>query len=113
MPKYTKLLKFDKKTIERIHERDRGCIFCQRGYYMKCSSPMLYEIKDIMHYIPKSSLGLGIEENGAVGCRYHHGLMDNGNKGLRREMLEIVREHLTAYYPEWDEDKLVYHKYNF
>ncbi len=113
MSKYTKLLKFDKETTERIFERDRECIFCRIGYHMECSSTMLYDIKDIMHYIPKSSLGLGIEENGAVGCRYHHGLMDNGNRGLRQEMLGMMREHLMSHYPEWNEERLVYRKYNF
>ena len=80
---------------------------------MECTSPLLYEIKDIMHYVNKSAGGLGVEENGAVGCRYHHTLLDNGNKGLREEMLGIFREHLKSQYPEWEEEKLRYRKYNF
>ena len=37
-----------------------------------------------MHIVNKSQGGLGIEQNGVLGCRYHHGLLDNGNKGLRK-----------------------------
>lgn len=111
MPKYTKRLQFDRKTKEAIIGRDRGCIFCQRNYHMADNAS--YGPKDIMHYIPKSSLGLGIEENGALGCRYHHSLMDNGNKGLRKEMLGIMRNHLKSHYPEWNEEMLRYRKYPF
>ena len=45
--------------------------------------------------------------------RFHHGLLDNGNLGLRQEMLEIMREHLMQQYPDWNEDKLVYKKWDF
>ena len=70
-------------------------------------------VPDIMHYINKSQGGLGIEENGVLGCRYHHGLLDNGNLGLRPEMLEIMKEHLMQQYPDWSKDKLVYKKWDF
>lgn len=112
--KYTKKLQFDKKTQEKIYYRDHGeCIFCSMGYYTDCSSGLLLRIKDIMHYIPKSSLGLGIEQNGALGCRYHHGLLDNGNKGRRKEMLEKFAGYLKSIYPDWNEAELVYKKYDF
>lgn len=105
---------FDRKTREQIWERDGGeCIFCRLGYHMECTDPVLYGIKDIMHYIPKSKGGLGIPQNGAVGCRYHHGLLDNGSKGLRGEMLELFREYLESRCPDWDADVLVYKKWNF
>lgn len=104
---------FDQKTRELIYCRDGGCIFCQRGYYMENKEPLLYLIEDVMHYINKSQGGLGIPQNGAIGCRYHHGLLDNGNQGLREEMLEIFKEHLRQQYPDWNEDELVYHKWNY
>lgn len=106
---------FTKETCYRIAERDGNeCIFCELGYHMdKCRSEMLLGIPDIMHYINKSQGGLGIEENGVLGCRYHHGLLDNGNLGLRTEMLEIMKEHLMQQYPDWSEDKLVYKKWDF
>lgn len=113
MAKYTKLLQFDKKTVQRIMERDGGCIFCKMHFHMECNDWMALKIKDPMHYINKSAGGLGIEENGAEGCRYHHGLMDNGNKGVRAEMLDLMREYLKGKYPGWDESKLRYNKYSY
>ena len=111
--KYTKKLQFDAKTRKKIIARDRGeCIFCAKGYHMECASGALPG-KDIMHFIPRSQMGLGIEQNGAVGCRYHHNLLDNGNKGLRQEMLVIFEDYLKFMYPDWDRDKLVYRKYDF
>lgn len=114
MNKSTRKLQFSAKTKKKIVYRDQGeCIYCSQEYHMECTSSLLYEIKDIMHYVNKSAGGLGIEENGAVGCRYHHTLLDNGNKGLRAEMLEIFRDHLKSHYPDWDETKLRYQKYIF
>lgn len=114
MPKYTKYLQFDKDTIRRIRMRDNySCIFCQAGYMSENFDPnkMDYIIHDIMHFIPKSHMGLGVEQNGAEGCRYHHMLLDNGNQGVRDEMLVIFEEYLKSKYENWDKDKLVYKKY--
>ena len=112
--KYTRKLQFDARTRKKIIARDHGeCIFCVKGYHMECTSGMLLEIKDIMHFIPKSQMGLGIEQNGAIGCRYHHNLLDNGNKGLRREMLGIFENYLKYMYSDWNKEKLVYKKYDF
>lgn len=105
---------FSRETSERIVERDGNqCIFCRIGYHMECRSDMLYGMPDIMHYINKSQGGLGVEENGVLGCRYHHGLLDNGHLGLREEMLGIMKEHLMSCYEDWNEDKLIYKKWDF
>ena len=105
---------FNEKARREICARDgETCIFCRRGYHMENKDTLLYRKKDIMHYVNKSQGGLGIPENGAVGCRYHHMLLDNGNRGLRAEMLGIFRDHLKECYPEWDEGKLKYTKWNF
>lgn len=114
MAKYTKLLQFDKTTREKIFERDNySCLFCKTGYQLKGQnlSGLEFNIYDVMHFIPKSSLGLGVAENGVCGCRYHHHLLDNGNKGLRQEMLLIMEEYLKQCYPEWDKEKLKYRKW--
>lgn len=64
MSKYTKYLQFNLKTKQVIYQREHGeCFFCQQNYYMRCISGMLYDIKDIMHYIPKSQGGLGVEQH--------------------------------------------------
>ena len=71
MPKYTKYLEFSQKERTAIRERDNyRCIFCQIGYEMPPTAVPEMDITDIMHYIPRSSMGLGIRQNGAVGCRY-------------------------------------------
>lgn len=112
--KYTGKLRFDQKTRKRIYSRDQGtCIFCNMGYLNECTSEMLLGIKDVMHFVPKSRMGLGVEQNGAIGCRYHHNLLDNGNKGLRQDMLERFETYLRSLYPDWDKEKQVYRKYNF
>lgn len=73
MPKYTKYLEFSQKERTAIRERDNyRCIFCRAGYKMPSAAVPEMDITDIMHYIPRSSMGLGIRQNGAVGCRYHH-----------------------------------------
>lgn len=116
MSKYTKQLQFDEKTRQKVYERDNySCLFCEIGYHIerKNLSDLEFNIFDIMHFIPKSKMGLGIEENGVCGCRYHHHLLDNGNKGLRKEMLSILEKYLKQRYPEWDKGNLTYKKWSF
>lgn len=113
MARYTKLLQFDKETQRLIYERDRMCLFCKVGYHVEEFNPnkLDFIVHDVAHFIPKSKLGLGIEENGVWCCRYHHHLLDNGNKGLRKEMLLIIENYLKSIYPNWNKDKLVYRKW--
>lgn len=114
MAKYTKLLQFSKETREAIYKRDNySCLFCRLGYHIvgKNLSSIEFNIFDAMHFINKSQMGLGIEENGVCGCRYHHSLLDNGNKGLRKEMLSIMEEYLKSKYPDWNKDDLIYRKW--
>lgn len=108
-----KKLQFDKKTQQLICQRDILCIFCAKQYHVTGSDDFARNIYDIAHYINKSAGGLGIPENGVLSCRYHHMLLDNGNKGLREEMLGIAREHLKKCYPNWNEEDLYYKKYDF
>ena len=97
-----------------INKRDHGeCIFCAIGYEMEGATWLGKEIKSIMHFIPRSKNGLGIPQNGAVGCQWHHEMMDNGNKGKRGEMLDIFERYLKSKYPDWDREKLIYKKWNF
>jgi predicted restriction endonuclease len=110
--KQSKAKNFAPGIIEDINLRDRGtCLFCRRGYHMESTSEYGRSILDCMHYIPRSQGGMGIAQNGAIGCRSHHMMMDNGNKGRREEMLGIMREYLMQQYPQWDEKELVYNKW--
>lgn len=106
--KQAKAHDFSPKARLEITERDHNeCIFCKIGYHTKEATWFGKEIKSIMHYIPRSKGGLGIPQNGAVGCQYHHELMDNGNKGLRPEMLEIFREDASMQYREKNTDQRI------
>lgn len=112
--KQARAREFSPKARKEIIRRDNGeCIFCQKGYRMEGAGWMEKEVKGIMHYIPRAKNGLGIPENGAVGCQYHHNMMDNGRQGRRGEMLGILREYLKGFYPDWDEEKLTYSKWDF
>lgn len=112
--KQAKAREFSAKARKRIRERDNNtCIFCVRNYNMERATPAGLYMKSIMHYIPRAQNGLGIEENGALGCQYHHEMMDNGNMNRRGEMLGIFRDYLRQQYPDWNEKKLVYSKWNY
>ena len=52
-----------------------------------------------------------LQKNGALGCQYHHNMLDNGNHGKRQEMLEIFKNYLKHFYPDWNESSLVYKKW--
>ena len=105
---------FSQKTRKIIAERDGdACIFCQMGYRMEKATITGLSLKSIMHYVPRSANGLGIEQNGAVGCQYHHEMLDNGNGGYREEMLELFKEYLKSFYDDWDKSELVYDKWAF
>lgn len=111
MARYTKKLEFSPRQRAAIKERDGGCIFCKIGYRMEGALSFDLEIMSIMHYVPRSGLGLGIEENGAVGCQYHHNMLDNGSGGHRKEMLGIFENYLRGIYPDWDVSRLRYDKW--
>lgn len=107
--KRAKATEFSKSIKIDIMQRDRHqCLFCKLGTYGKSECNWML---DIMHYINRSAGGLGIEENGIVGCRFHHGLLDNGNKGYRKEMLKDMEEYLKSIYPGWKKENLYYKKY--
>lgn len=114
MTKRTKALQFSTETKRIIYQREGGeCFFCATRYQMPANWKQYkfdMEIKDIMHFVNKSAGGLGIEQNGVLGCRMHHHLLDNGNRGLRTEMLGIMEEYLRSKYPEWKKEDLYYKK---
>lgn len=115
MPKKSKQARareFSPKIRQEILYRDNAsCIFCRIGYHMEGATWLAKDIKSIMHYIPRAKGGLGIPQNGAVGCQHHHEMMDNGNHGRRQEMLGIFRSYLMEQYPDWNEEELVYSKW--
>lgn len=112
--KQCKSREFSQKARKEIVERDGDrCIFCAMGYRMEKATVTGLSIRTVMHYIPRSRNGLGIPENGALGCQYHHTMMDNGHEGYRDEMLGIFKEYLMSQYEDWNEEDLTYSKWNF
>ena len=96
---------------KKIHERDREmCVFCAIGYAMPEDLSATRSALQIMHIVPRSQLGKGVEENGALGCVWHHNMLDNGNAGNRREMLAILEERMRYFYPGWSRAKVTYRK---
>ncbi|MEA4869928.1 MAG: HNH endonuclease [Christensenella sp.] len=63
------------------------------------------------HYIPRSAGGLGIEQNIVTLCRGCHDRFDAMVD--RSWMRDAIRNYLVSKYPEWDEKKLYYKKFNF
>ena len=109
--KLTKEREFSQKERKKIYERDHGrCFFCSMRYHMEGASLFSLQIDGIMHYIPRSQNGLGIEQNGALGCKHHHYMLDHGSR--REEMLGFFRQYLQNHYKDWNEKKLIYNKWS-
>lgn len=112
--KQARAREFSPKARKEIYQRDNmQCIFCKIDYHMEGATWLDREVLSIMHYIPRSKNGLGIPQNGAVGCQHHHNMLDNGNLGNREEMLGLFKAYLQNHYRDWNEEKLVYNKWEF
>ena len=109
--KRTNALRFPPRTILQMKARDGGCIFCQMGYHMPEGSDAGPYLLQAMHYIGRAQGGLGIEQNGAMGCIWHHQLMDNGNQGLHDEMQNLMADYLRSKYKDWDTIRKTYNKW--
>ena len=83
---------------QAVYERDGGqCVICgKRGL-------------PNAHFISRAHGGLGVEQNIVTLCRECHDRYDNSIH--RKAIREVLRAYLKSKYPEWDEEKLNYHKY--
>lgn len=108
MSKRSRACEFSQKERTRIYERDVGCLFCRKNYRMEQADSYLTSIFETMHYIPRSQGGLGIAKNAAVGCKYHHMMLDNSEHTV--EMRRMFQQYLQSMYRDWNEDELVYQK---
>ena len=108
MSKRSRACDFSAKERTLIKDSDYRCIFCRKGYRMGGANTFNTSIMEIMHYIPRSQGGLGIARNAALGCKYHHMMMDESEH--RAEMRGILRDYLRSMYQDWKEEDLVYHK---
>ena len=109
LKKRTKATQFDKTTREAIAIRDgMMCIFCKMGYKMPDKANIGGMIFDTMHIVGKAQGGRGIMENGVLGCRYHHNMLDASLN--RNEMMAMIDEYMKELYPNWNREDLVYDK---
>ena len=99
MSRWRKATRIPQAVKDRVWERDGGCcIFCGSPH----AAPEA-------HYIPRSKGGMGVEENILTVCRYCHEQLDEGKRW--RFLRDWARGYLMEHYPDWDEEKLVFHKW--
>ena len=104
--KRTKACEIPTSVRRLVNERDSGCIFCLAMYEIPQGyRPEMY-CMEIMHFVSRSSGGLGIPENLAKGCIYHHRMLDHSPK--RQEMKLIFETYPRNHYPDWEESRLYY-----
>lgn len=100
MSKVKNATSISKKVKDRVFERDGGmCVLCGRRGLPEA------------HYIPRSHLGLGIEENIVTLCRECHDRLDHSPD--RKKLLLMVKHYLMSQYDEWDESKLIYRRFDY
>ena len=101
MHKSTKSCDIPISVKKRVWERDNHqCVICGSTYTAAPNA----------HYIPRSHLGLGIEENIVTLCLGCH--CDYDNSAKRPLYAARIRDYLKMCYPDWDESKLTYKKFD-
>lgn len=97
----TKATEIPKKVKLIVWKRDDcKCIFCD--------TPVPWNMAN-SHFIKRSQLGLGIEENIMTNCFYCHEMFEKEAKnGILHEK---ARKHFKEKYQTWNEKKLIYKKY--
>lgn len=103
--KRSKACDISQKVKQEVWERDgHRCIICGNPVAMPNA-----------HYIPRSQGGLGIPENVVTLCTMNgcHHKFDFGTKEESEEIGEKIKEYLMSIYPDWNEEDLVYRKYDF
>ena len=100
MSKLSEATSISRETKEKVYERDKGkCILCGK--------PGLPEA----HFISRSHLGMGVEENIVTLCRECHNRYDHTTE--KKKIKEQIRSYLKSKYEDWNEEKLIYKRWNF
>ena len=116
MHKRTKALGISPAVKKAVYVRDGGCcVWCgsaagqiaqrhrRRNFQHDAAG------QPNAHFIPRSSGGLGVEENILTLCWDCHMKFDQ--TAARAKMREYFRGYLESKYPDWDENALTYKKY--
>jgi len=84
----------------KVHERDNGCC-------LLCGRPQAWNLSNA-HIIPRSSGGLGIEENIITLCQECHYHYDFGNE--RKMLYDFFVEYQKKTYPNWTREDMIFKK---
>lgn len=96
----TRKCNITQKVRKIVNERDGfSCVFCGSSYGVQ-----------LCHVVPRSKGGLGIPENLVCGCAACHGRMDQSVD--RADMLAQADDYLRSIYPEFDQVRKIYQKWN-
>ena len=93
---------------KKVWERDNGrCVVCGNNYNVMPNA----------HYISRSNGGLGIEQNVVTLCteltdNKCHRKYDFGTKEEKELIGSIIKEYLKSKYDNWNEETLIYKKWN-
>ena len=99
--KVTKATAIPKEVKLTVWERDKHkCIFCH--------TPVDWNFAN-SHFVKRSHLGLGIEENIFTACPTCHHDFDDTPK--RKFLLPLAKSYLMGKYDYWNENMLVYKKW--
>ena len=100
--KLAKATWISKEVKRKVWERDHmACIYCHRRVPVKCANS---------HYIKRSQLGLGIEQNIVTACPNCHYKYDFGVNC--KDMINYTRNYLSTFYGALKRSELTYHKYS-
>ena len=100
--KLAKATAISKEVRQIVWERDKmACIYCHRRVPIECANS---------HFIKRSQLGLGIEQNIVTACPKCHYKYDFGRNP--RPMINYTWEYLLSKYEDLKRENLVYHKYS-
>ena len=98
--KMSKACDISPKVRQEVIERDKCCIVCGR-----------YTCLQVAHYISRARGGLGVPQNLGLMCVDCHSAYDNSHR--HKEIKALFEEYLKSHYEDWNEQDLIYRKYNF
>lgn len=106
--KRAKALDIPMAVKKKVFARDKGkCVVCGNPYNVMPNA----------HYIPRSKGGLGIEQNIVTLCTEMtlnkcHRKYDFGTEEEKECCRNKIKDYLSSKYDDWNEEELVYKKYN-
>lgn len=108
MNRQTKATAISQEVKRKVYERDNHrCIVC--GRFIRFDGRHYIGGGPHCHYIRRSQGGLGIEENIVTLCDECHRDFDEGE--FRQAIKDWISEYLEKFYPDFPDEKRLYHKF--